>query len=87
MGILDSILKGFGWGVGRELAKKAVDEAGDRVYDEAEQVRRRVVEARDAHARQRAERKQREEQARAARQQEAAIEDELEALKKRVGQK
>jgi len=84
VGLLKHVLQGFGWRVGSEVAREAVDRAADQAYDRVDDARQRVEEAREAHRRQKEEKRRRAAEAREAERREAAIEDELEALRKRV---
>lgn len=90
MGILEYLLAGLGpearERLAKEAAKSAVKNVGDAIYERADELRERVERAaeerRGRRERAEAQRREREQRARDAR----AIEDELEALKRRVSE-
>ena len=87
--LLRYVAQGFGWELGREAARSALDEPA-QARGEAEQAadgaaRRSPRElARERRRREKAAKKRRKEAARAARREEKAVDAELEALRKRV---
>jgi hypothetical protein len=84
MGLLRYILQGFGWQVGSEIAREAVDEVRQGVEAPAREptARERARAERDRERREARERREREQ---AAARRKAAIERELAELKRRAG--
>ena len=84
--LISWVVKGFGWEVGKEAAKAAIDEVKERVDSDVDERRaaREAEKAAKAEQKPRAEEKKRRE--REARDTERQVERELESLKKRVGQ-
>jgi len=92
VGLLASLIRRIGW---RRLAEEAVEEAGERLYEKADDLRERVegsieekkrarAEERAVEERARTEERAAEERARAEAKAAQEIENELEALKSRV---
>jgi hypothetical protein len=81
-----AILEGFGWHVGREAAKEALDQASRALEPDPEPAPRdpRAIEA-ERKARAKADARAARERATAKKREDAAIDAELRALKKRMG--
>jgi hypothetical protein len=81
-----AILEGFGWHVGREAAKEAIEEASRALQPEPEAAPAdaRAIET-ERKARAKADERAARERASAKKREEKAIDAELRALKKRIG--
>ncbi len=79
------VLQGFGWEVGAQAARAALEEAADRLGEPAPPEKSARDLAREARLREKAERKRRGAEAREAKRRDKAVERELAALKKRIG--
>ena len=94
--ILEYLIQGFGWEVGRTAAKKALEEAEEKLFgeddekevDPAEAARAEAQRKKDEEKRRKEEEKRRaaeaKQRAREAKEREEAVERELRELKKRL---